>query len=315
VSADRRERVLAAMKQLGYQPNAIARSLSSTETLTLGMIVPNVSNGFFAELALAVEEAALRRGRLLFVGNSNESSEREEAYITNFVRQRVDGIVIVGVTRESSVRRVLEAAVPLVVLDRELAGSGARTISIDHRAAAFEATAHLLSHGYRTVSCLTGPADQAVAKERLKGWAEALRVGGVDPAEQSVVRESFSLDGGMRGFEELFRRPGGLPAALFASTDDQARGAISAAGLRGVAVPGGFAVASVDGTRDGAYSNPPLTSVEQPFAELAETAITALLGDDVDGVEDSGEKPRPGAGDAHIMVGTRLRIRRSCGCG
>ncbi|MDX6355449.1 MAG: LacI family transcriptional regulator [Streptomyces sp.] len=302
VSPERRERVLAAMKQLGYQPNAIARSLSSTETMTLGMIVPNISNVFFAELALAVEVAALRRGRLLFLGNSNESHERESAYLMSFLQQRVDGIVIVGVTRGSSMQKAIQAGTSVVVLDRELAGSGARTVSIDHRRAAYEATSHLLSHGHRRVACLTGPADQVVAEERRQGWADAIRVVGLDPERQRTIHAPFSLEGGVQGFEELSGTEDGLPTALFASSDEQARGVIAAAGARGMGIPADLAVASVDGTRGGEFSNPPLTSVQQPFAELAELAIGAVL------------EPAGGADPGHTLVATTLRVRRSCGC-
>jgi LacI family transcriptional regulator len=220
----------------------------------------------------------------------------------SFVRQRVDGIVIVGVTRESAMQEAVAAGARVVVLDRELAGSGARTVSVDHRAAAFAATAHLLSHGHPSVACLTGPADQAVAEERRRGWADALRGAGLDPARQTTIHAPFSLEGGTQGFEELSRLPGGLPTALFASSDEQARGAIAAAGARGTVIPKDLAMASVDGTRGGEFSNPPLTSVQQPFPVLAELAIDAVL-------EPAGEHAR-----AHTLVASALRVRRSCGC-
>jgi LacI family transcriptional regulator len=219
----------------------------------------------------------------------------------SFVQQRVDGIVIVGVTRGPSMRKAIQAGTSVVVLDRELAGSGARTVSIDHRRAAYEATAHLLSHGHRTVGCLTGPADQVVAEERRQGWADAIRGVGLDPARQPTIHAPFSLEGGVQGFEALSATEDGLPTALFASSDEQARGVIAAAGARGMGIPADLAVASVDGTRGGEFSNPPLTSVQQPFAELAELAIGAVL-------EPAGDGP------AHTLVGTTLRVRRSCGC-
>src|SRR5690606_8739305 len=136
-SDERRARVLAAMEALDYHPNAIARSLAATETKTIGMIVPNISNAYFAELALAVEEAALVRDRLLFLGNSNELAEREAAYISSFLERRVDGIVIIGVALSSSISRAASSGVPVVVVDRELEGSTSATVSIDHRGAAF----------------------------------------------------------------------------------------------------------------------------------------------------------------------------------
>jgi LacI family transcriptional regulator len=300
VSPERRERVLAAMKELGYQPNAIARSLSSARTNTIGMIVPNISNGYFAELALAVEEAAMERGLLVFLGNSSELRSREGSYATSFVSQRVDGVIVVGVDDDSpAVRPLLDAGVPVVALDRVAAGGRARGISIDHQAAAYAATRHLVEHGYRRIWCLTGPAGQSVADQRLDGWAAALRDGGLAPEEQQVCWAPFSLEGGIDGYRSLPITSGDDLTALFAASDEQARGVITEAGRRGVVVPRDLAIASVDGTREGAFSNPPLTSVRQPFADLAREAIAALV--------------RRSTGPP-VILDAQLRLGRSCGC-
>jgi LacI family transcriptional regulator len=300
VSPERRERVLAAMKELGYQPNAIARSLSSARTNTIGMIVPNISNGYFAELALAVEEAAMERGLLVFLGNSSELRSREGSYATSFVSQRVDGVIVVGVDDDSpAVRPLLDAGVPVVALDRVAAGGRARGISIDHQAAAYAATRHLVEHGYRRIWCLTGPAGQSVADQRLDGWAAALRDGGLAPEEQQVSWAPFSLEGGIDGYRSLPITSRDDLTALFAASDEQARGVITEAGRRGVVVPRDLAIASVDGTREGTFSNPPLTSVRQPFADLAREAIAALV--------------RRSTGPP-VILDAQLRLGRSCGC-
>ncbi|MFC4946342.1 LacI family DNA-binding transcriptional regulator [Pseudonocardia sp. GCM10023141] len=118
VSPERRERVLAAMAALDYRPNAIARSLAATESRTIGMIVPDVSNAYFAELALAVEAAALPRDRLLFLGNSAGQQERETAYVRTFLERRVDGIVAIGAVGESTLAGAHAAGTRVVIVDR-----------------------------------------------------------------------------------------------------------------------------------------------------------------------------------------------------
>ena len=296
VSPELRARVIAAMDSLGYYPNAIARSLAATESRTLGMIVPNINNSYFAELALAVEEAALGRDRLLFLGNSNETEEREQAYIRTFIEQCVDGIIIIGVALQSSIERATLSGVPVVVVDRAIAASEARTVSIDHRAAAFRATTHLIEHGHREVACLTGPENQLVAEDRRQGWADALLAAGLDPASQRVLRSPYSLEGGAAALDA---EPS-LPRALFVASDEQARGVIAAASRRSVSVPGDLALVSVDGTREGEFSNPALTTERQPYSALAEAAVTSVLG--ISGP------------DAHVVVDTELCIRQSCGC-
>ena len=301
VSPERRQRVLDAMRELGYQPNAIARSLSSTRTNTIGMIVPNISNSFFSELALAVEDAALEAGRLLFIGNSNEERVREQAYVDSFVQQRVDGVLIVGVSREAPLQTIVAAGIPLVILDRDVVDADAARVHIDHYRAAFEATTHLIEHGHSRIACLTGTADQDVADERLRGWADALLSASIDPEEQTVVRSEFSLEGGIAGYEAMLQTNPSTaerPTALFVATDEQARGVLSAIGASGMTVPGDLAIVSVDGTRGAEFSNPSLTSMRQPYTALARAAVDAALD--------------PEAGSTTLRA--TLHLGRSCGC-
>jgi LacI family transcriptional regulator len=296
VSPERRRRVLDAMRELRYQPNAIARSLTSTRTNTIGMIVPNISNAFFAELALAVEDAAIAAGRLLFLGNSNEEREREQAYVDSFLQQRADAVIIVGVARDASVQQLLDADVPVVVLDRPLSTGDAVNVGIDHEEAAFLGTQHLLEHGHRRIGCLTGPEGLLVAQDRLEGWTRAMRSAGLD-TEQHIYRSPFSLDGGRDVARQVFDRSPGL-TALFVASDEQARGVIAAATEAGVSIPDRLAIVSVDGTRQSDFSSPPLTTMRQPFAELGAAAVATALD----------------AAKGSPVLHATLRVSRSCGC-
>ncbi|MGP3534110.1 LacI family DNA-binding transcriptional regulator [Microbacterium sp. RD1] len=301
VSDEKRSKVLAAMEQLQYYPNALARSLAATSTRTIGMIVPNISNAYFSELALEVEEVARRSGRIVFLGNSNESAALETTYVDAFIEQRVGGILLVGVAQSTALARAAGAGIPVVVVDRALSADadapGWSTVSIDHRAAAQTAVVHLLEHGHREIGCLNGPADQAVAQDRRRGWEDALRQAGIDPSAQMQLSQPFSLEGG-RAAAAAVADASHRPTALFVASDEQARGFISHAGERGIRVPDDLSIVSVDGTREGAYANPPLTTVQQPYRHLAEAALSSLR-----------------LTDAHnTFIETRLVTRRSCGC-
>jgi LacI family transcriptional regulator len=301
VSTERRKRVLAAVAQLGYHPNAMARSLAATQTKTLGMIVPNISNAYFAELALAVEEAATARGLLLFLGNSNEDVVREKAYVSSFIEQRVDGIVMIGVALSPAFETAMEAGIPVVIVDRDIRSTRAATVSIDHRAAARAATEHLLEHGHVRIGCLAGPEDQPVAQERFAGWFEALASAGVDATEQLVVRSKFAIDAAEEAVAALGARV--VPArstAVVASSDEQARGLLLAMVATAVRLPEDVAIVSIDGTREGLYTVPSLTSVQQPFAALADAALDALEADN--------------GGGEHSTVPFGFKTGASCGC-
>jgi LacI family transcriptional regulator len=299
VSEERRRRVLAAMAALDYYPNAHARSLAATETRTIGMIVPNISNAYFSELALAVEDEAVADGRLLFLGNSSEDSEREIAYLQSFIQQRVDGILIVGVTQTSTIDTARRAGIPVVIVDRELGEPDVTTVSIDHRTSSRIATQHLLDHGHSTIACVIGPEHLSVAEQRLEGWADAIAAAGA--ASGPVVRTAFSIDGGREAFAQL-GADGSLPTAVFVATDDQARGMIAAAHDAGVAVPEELAIVSIDGTREGAQGSPSLTAVRQPYRRLAQVALGALRDGDT------------GGSARHVYVDSELVVGRSCGC-
>ena len=297
VSPERRARVLAAIEELGYTPSPIAQSLAGSGTGTTGMIVPNLDNSFFAELALAVEESALKSGRLVFVGNSAEERERETAYVRSFVQHRVDGIIFIGVSKQMSLQFALDAGVPVVVVDRPNPHSLIRSVSIDHIDAAETATDHLLSHGYGEIGCVTGMESTFVSDDRLEGHRRALGRAGRE--SHVMIRAPYSFAGGTQAWQAL-RDLDALPRAVFAASDDQARGLVSAAMADGVAVPEQLAVASIDGTKQAAILQPTLTTVRQPSEVIAQAAIRRLF-----------EDPQT---ELHWEIPTELIIGRSCGC-
>ncbi|MDR3069259.1 MAG: LacI family transcriptional regulator [Cellulomonas sp.] len=297
VSPERRRRVLDAIEELGYVPNRMAQSLAGSGTHTVGMVVPNLDNSFFAELVLAVEEAALRSDRLVFIGNSAEDHQREIAYVRSFVQHRVDGIVFIGVSKQLSLQPAMDAGIPVVVVDRPNPHAQIRSVSIDHVEAAQTATAHLLSHGYRSIACLTGLEDTFVSDDRVEGFRRAAADVGVDAT--TVLRSAYSFAGGVEGWRELRALPV-RPRALFCASDDQARGVVTAAAADGVAVPDDLAVASIDGTKQAAVLPPALTTVRQPSSVIAQAAVRRLF-------EDTQT-------ELHWAIPTELVLGSSCGC-
>lgn len=297
VSPDRRARVLAAIEELGYRPNPMAQSLAGSGTHTIGMIVPNIENSFFAELALAVEEEASKVGRLVFLGNSAESARRESEYVQSFIRHRVDGIVFIGVSKRASLQPAVDAGIPLVVVDRPNPTALIRSVSIDHAAAAELATEHLIGHGHTRIACLTGLESTFVSDERLEGFSRAMAAAGREPA--TILRAPYSFEGGRDAWAEL-RDVAPDAQAIFCASDDQARGLIAAAMYEGVPVPDALAVTSIDGTTQGSVLSPTLTSVRQPSKVIAQAALRRLFADE--------------QAELHWGVPAELTIGQSCGC-
>ncbi|WP_329454464.1 LacI family DNA-binding transcriptional regulator [Streptomyces sp. NBC_01497] len=344
VAAATRERVLTAIAELDYRPNAVARALKTQQTQTLAMLVPDIANPFFAEFARAVQDAAFEQGKVLLLGDSGGSLQRETAYLRRFLDQRVEGIVLIGARRDSSLRIVEASGVPAVVLDRQLdEGAAISSVGIDNKSAALAATEHLIGHGHRAIACVAGPSEQRNATDRLAGWATALHRAGIAPDPALIHVDDFSVEGGVRAGRALLdvpdapgggtrrpraddagepsqeppRRPAHRPTAVFVSSDSQAEGLLAVAHRLGLRVPQDLAVLGFDGTRRSAYSDPAMSVVEQPLLAAAAAAVALLA---------PGRGRRTRSGDStlgarvvrtpveHVVLGFSLVIRRSCGC-
>jgi LacI family transcriptional regulator, galactose operon repressor len=298
VAPQTRERVLAAIEQLGYRPNGIARSLRMNRTMTLGLVIPDNANPFFAELARAIEEEAFAQEYTLLIGNSSEDDERQTTYVRTFLARQVDGLFLVPAHGPvSCVADLQRAKTPWVTLDREVPGV-APAVLVDNRGGAYDATKHLLEHGRRRIACLAGPEDVMPATDRVAGWRTALTEAGVQP--DAVWHASFGRRAGYRAARELLADDNDRPDALFVASDEQALGVLRAVAELGLDCPGDLAIASFDGVAAASYSTPALTTAAQPFRRLAEAAVAHLLDQDANA-------------ETEVLPTTLVR-RGSCGC-
>lgn len=301
VSPATKARVLAAIEQLGYRPNGIARSLRMNRTMTLGLVVPDTSNPFFAELSRAIEEAAFASGYTLLIGNAAENDDRQTTYVRTFLARQVDGLFLVPAHGPTGVLDELRRAeVPWVALDRHSLGAGVPAVLADNRGGARAATEHLLSHGRTRIACVSGPEDVVPANDRVDGWRDALAEAGVRPSEMSVWHGAFGRRAGYRAAHELLadRRYD----AVFVASDQQAIGVLRALPELGIRCPEDIAIASFDGIAAAAYSTPALTTMAQPFADFGQTAMDRLLA------------LMDGAPVESSVLPVRLVARGSCGC-
>jgi LacI family transcriptional regulator len=299
VAPETRERVLAAIEELRYRPNAVARALKVRRTETFGLLVPDNSNPFFAELARAVEDVAYRRGHALVLANSNNDLERERAQLDALLDRQVDGLLLISVASGGGVDAAAVGATPVVLLDRAPHGSSFSSVLVDNAAGAEAATRHLVEHHGLTVDCLAGPGDVTVAAAREAGWRRAMQRAGHDTAGR-VHHTAFTRQGGHATMSDLIAT-GRTPAALFASSDLQAVGVLRAAHEAGLRVPEDLAVVAFDGTPESEYTHPPLTVVRQPIVTIAETAVALLL-------------QAPARPASREIVPGELVLRTSCGC-
>ncbi len=276
VSEHVRLKVEAAIAELDYVPSAVARSLKARSTATIGLLVPNSVNPYFAELARGIEDACERNGYCVILCNSDDNPQKQRSYLRVLLEKRIDGLIVASVGEERDLLDSLSCVrTPMVIVDRVLEGVEADLVRIDHEQGAYLATRHLLDLGHVDIACINGPEDTSVAKMRLAGFRRALTEAGVGLREGRVVHSDFTSLGGYGAAALLLNRD--RPTAIFAANDMIGMGVLRAAAERNITVPGALSVIGFDDIQMCQYVYPALTTVGQSIRDLGETATSLLL--------------------------------------
>ena len=277
VSDSARQRVEKAIAEMGYAPSAVARALKMRETCILGVLVPNITNPFFAELTRGIEDCCRRTDYSVFLCNSDDDPERQSRYLQRLLERRVDGLLLAAAAGEASalVKRLAPAHVPTVVVERSIPGLTADLVRVDHQSGAALAVEHLLALGHRAIACLSGPSEFAVSRARVEGWRQAMARAQIPVEAGWLLEGEFSAAAGHDMTRRLLAR--GDVTAIFAGNDLQGMGALRAAAELGVAVPRSLSVIGFDGIDLGGYVHPALTTVGHPIRAIGERAATVLI--------------------------------------
>jgi LacI family transcriptional regulator len=275
VSEQVRRKVEAAIAELGYVPSGVARSLRARATGTLGLLVPNASNPYFAELARGIEDHAERNGYSVILCNSDDDIDKQLRYLRVLLERRIDGLIVATVASDAAFAQALaNLQVPLVLVDRSLEGVSADQLRVDHEQGAYLATRHLLELGHRRIVCIGGPASTQVAQLRAAGYHRALDEAGV--AAQAVVDCPFTSPAGHAAAQVLLAAEP-RPTAIFAGNDMIALGVLRAAAEHQLQVPRQLSVVGFDDIEVSRYLHPALTTVGQCIGTLGEQVAARLL--------------------------------------
>ncbi|UKY37148.1 LacI family DNA-binding transcriptional regulator [Pantoea dispersa] len=294
-----RQRVLAAIQQTGYRPNAVARALASGSTKTFGLIVPNIANPFVASMAHVLLQESLNHGHVMLLGDAGDDRQRELELIQGLLNRQVDGLFYTSVDRHPYIDVIQASGTPLVMLDRIEPRPGVSMLCVNEREAARQVTAHLLSHGYQQVGMISGPREMLNAQDRIQGWRDAMAQHGLTVDEALIFPTGYSRQGGYDAGQRMIAS-GRVPRALFTSNEGQAIGCIRALSEHGLRVPHDVALVCFNGTEQSAFHVPTLTTVRQPLREMARSAIAML---------------KNGHGEAQLAeFPHHLEIGESCGC-
>ncbi len=279
VSEGTRQRVLDAIEQLGYRPSAIARSLATRHTGTLGLVIPDVANPFFAEVARGVEHVAYAEGYNVFLCNTDEDPQRELDILESLEEKRVDGIVLCSSRLENAhLRAVTESHGAVVLVNRRLQAKEGPTaaVLVDDVAGGRMATAHLLSRGHRAIGFLSGPPGSRSGRGRVEGYRRALRDADI-AIEPGWIRPCAPVaEAGRQAAHALLDAHPEI-TGLLCYNDLVAVGALQACDARGCRVPDALTVVGFDDIPLAALVTPALTTCRIPRHELGVRAVKLLL--------------------------------------
>lgn len=309
VSAALIERVERAIADLGYRPNLVARSLKSGRTKTLGILIPNIRDPYWADVVSTIEEVTRSEGYRLLLFDTKEDPAVEEESLRLLAENQADGAIVVPHSPESEARvaRLLERGTAVVLLARRLPSLDVDSVVNDNERASYLGARHLLGLGYRRIGLLLFPSRTSVGEGRLQGFTRALREAGQAPSPELIEASHEASEAiGFHATERLLAAPGGRPDALMACNHLLALGVLSALRAHRLRVPADAGVVGFDEHPWTLLMDPPLTVVHQPRDRIGETVARRLIR------RVRGEATGPGQ---TIVIEPSLIVRASCGAG
>ena len=303
VTLEVRERVQAAIAELGYVPNTLARSLRSRQTHTLALILTDITNPFFTTLARGVEDAASDAGFMVIFCNTDERETEEDKYLRMLLQQRVDGILLVPARNAvPSVRLIQKQGTAVVVLDRRVENIPVDVVRCDSREASVQLTQLLLTLGHTEIALLAGPEGVSTSEDRIAGFQYAMSAAGLSPRSR-VRNGEFTQESGYAMARQILAQSS-RPTALFAANNFIAIGAYRAIEESGLRVPEDIALVAFDDIPPSLVIAPFLTVASQPAYEMGQKAVQRLL-----------QRLRREGPETcqEILLPTELIVRRSSG--
>ncbi|MBM7587333.1 LacI family repressor for deo operon, udp, cdd, tsx, nupC, and nupG [Bacillus pakistanensis] len=276
VTEKTRKKVLAAMEELNYQPNFLARQLRKLETKTILVVVPDIANTFFSKVIRGIESVALQNDYQVLLGDSQNNSQSESQYLNHLRYKQVDGVILLTARTDSRLIEDLSDDYPVVLACEYLEGSRIPTVSIDNISSARKITDHLIKQGHQRIAHISGPMNIILGRDRLKGYEQAMTQNRYEIDQVLVQEGDFSYESGYKLMEKFLalQNP---PTAVFAANDEMAIGAIKAIKKHRLSVPEDIAVVGFDDIEMASIIEPELTTVAQPTFEIGSTAMDLLL--------------------------------------
>lgn len=306
VRTQTRENVTRAIEELNYTPSAIAQGLQKKETKTIGVIFPDASSYYFAEIIRGINRFLRQHSYQVVVSSSHDAEDEAKTFFTLVNGRQVDGVILMMPSIHNA--EVINSQIqdlPAVLLNTEINTLDSVTLVIDNYQGAFEATIHLIEHGHTDIGFIHGSKHNYDSEERYRGYLDALEEAGITPNEEFESRGQFVENSGFEAALAMMEQPE-RPTAIFAANDAMAIGAIEAAKRLSLHIPDDVAIIGFDDISTARFVSPSLTTVNVPVLKIGQLAGEYLLKQ----IRDEAEEERKQV----AVVPVSFMRRESCGC-
>ncbi|MFD1772700.1 LacI family DNA-binding transcriptional regulator [Paenibacillus rhizophilus] len=305
VSDEVKKQVFAAMKELSYVPNDVAKSLRVKESRLIGLMISDITNPFFSLVVRGIEDTLAKEGYNVLLCNTDSNIDKEKEYLKVLLGKRIDGLIVSSSgDTEQFFREMADIDVPLVFLNRCPAPLISDVVTTDNVKGAYLATEHLIGHGYRRIGIITGPLCISTGRDRLKGFKQAMNEYGLEVDNKLIKEGLFNVQSGYSLIKD-FMSESVKPEAVFISNNFMTLGAYHYFHDAGISVPGDLAVVGFDDPDWARIANPPLTAIRQPDYEQGERVAQLIM----QRIK-TGNQSEP----QEIYLNPSLIARKSCGC-
>lgn len=277
ISEETQQRVKKAADELNYVPNRLARSLKLDKSDTIGLIIPDIGNPYFAEIAKSIESQARQKGYSIILCDSGDDISAEEELLMLLMSHKVDGIIIAPVgTEQKHIVNTFHSALPIVIIDRIFPGSNLPFITSDNYQGAFDAVNHLILNGHKRIACIQGIGNSQPNIDRVKGYKDALKASNIKIDKKLLAGDSFTKDNGYKQAIRLFAMTP-PPTAIFALSNLIALGILGAANDCNLNIPEDFSLIAFDEQPYSEYLSTPMTTINQQKDEMGRQAVDYIM--------------------------------------
>lgn len=277
IGEETRQKILETSKELGYQTERIPQVSTFPIHPTIGLVIADIKNPFFTNLASTIEDVASRYGYNIILCNTHEHLEKENEFLEVLWRRKVHGLILAAVDdKQSNPRNFLKHHIPLVLVDRYLRGTETNAVLVDNVDGAYRAIEYLVGLGHQRIGIITGREHVTTNQDRLQGYLNALEAHGL-PADQSLIHSShYTVEGGQQATAELLELPS-PPTAIFSCGGTPTVGVLMEFKRRGIRIPDDMSLLGFDDDRWATLIEPPMTVIAQPVEEIGREAAQLII--------------------------------------